>query len=157
MKNWFFLGIIAAAALIQTTILDYISIFHVKPDLLLICVVCASLFFEFKWAMLLSISAGFSKDILSINTFGINTILFPLLSLSLIKLSREISLDNNFILMAAVFMIVLISDIIVRLIFLFMGNSIPCGIFLRIAFLEAFYTAAVFPLVLKVVRPLFHP
>ncbi|MFH0913582.1 MAG: rod shape-determining protein MreD [Candidatus Omnitrophota bacterium] len=152
MKNWIFFGIIVAAGLAQVAILDSISIFGVKPDLLLICCIYASLFFEFKRAIALSIFAGILKDALAMNTFGVNTLLFALLSLAIIKLSREVSLDNNPVLIVAVFIIAFISAITIRLIFFFMGNFISCGILLRTVSLEALYTALVFPLALKVTR-----
>ncbi|MDD4981043.1 MAG: rod shape-determining protein MreD [Candidatus Omnitrophica bacterium] len=152
MKNWIFLGIIIICALLQATALNSVSIFGVKPDLLFIGVFYASIFFGVAWAVSLSIFAGFLKDMLCVNTFGVNTLLFPLFCLILIKLSREISLDNNFIRMLSLFILVLINDIIARVIFLFWGNFISWGIFLRTTFLEALYTAVVLPLVFKAIR-----
>jgi rod shape-determining protein MreD len=156
VRNWIFLFIIVIFALLQTSILDCIDIFNVKPDLLLIAVIYASLSFEFKYALSLSIFAGVLKDVLAVNTFGINTLLFPLVSLLLIKLSREISLDNNFIYMVSTFIITLLGDIITRIIFLFLGNYILWGIFLRTAILESLYTALVLPLVFKVIKPVLY-
>jgi rod shape-determining protein MreD len=157
MKNWFFLGLIIVSGLIQATILYAIDIFGVKPDLLLIDVVCASIFLRvYKWAIPLSIFAGILKDVLSMNPFGINTLLFSLTSVLVIKLSKEISLDNNLIKMALMFLIVFINDIIARLIFIFLGSFISWGIFLRTTIMGSLYTALVLPLVLKVSKPLLY-
>jgi rod shape-determining protein MreD len=157
MKNWFFLGLIIVSGLIQATILYAIDIFGVKPDLLLIGVVCASIFLRvYKWVIPLSIFAGILKDVLSMNPFGVNTLLFSLTSVLVIKLSKKISLDNNFIKMALMFLIVFINDIIARLIFIFLGSFISWGIFLRTTIMGSLYTALVLPLVLKVSKPLLY-
>jgi len=155
-KHWIFLFIIIACALLQITILNYIKIFNVKPDLLFISVVITSLLLEFRSAVLFSIFAGILKDALSINAFGINTILFALSCCLIIALSKKISLDNNLIRMASVFVIMLINNIITRLIFLFLGNFISLGVFLRVTFIESLYTALVLPLALKIIKPLFY-
>ena len=156
MKNWIFLCIIITCALLQITILDYIKILNVKPDLVFISVVTASIFLELRSAILLSIFAGILKDILSVNTVGINTLLFPLTSFIIIKLSRKISLDNNLICMVSAFIIMLLNDIIARAVFLFLGDFISWGIFLRTAFVESLYTASVLPLVFKVIKPVLY-
>jgi hypothetical protein len=51
----------------------------------------------------------------------------------------------------------LINDVITRLIFLFLGNFISWGIFLRTAFMESLYTAFILPLVFKIIKPVVYP
>lgn len=155
MRNGFFLLIIVIFSILQVTILDNFRIFNVKPDLLLISVVIASLNFEFKWALSLSIFIGILKDALCINTFGINTLLFPLWAFIIIKLSKKISVDNNFIRAIFVFIIAIFNIIITKLVFLFLNNFvIPWGIFIRTAFIESSYTTLIFPLVFRIIKPL---
>lgn len=149
MKNFIFIVIIIIFGLLQTTILNYVNIFNIKPDLLLISVIIASLFFEPIWAISLSIFAGILKDVFSLNAFGMHTILFFLWSFLIIKLSRKITLDNNYIKLVLIFIIAILNNIIIRLIFLFLGNFISLGLFLRISFIEPLYTAFIFLLVLK--------
>lgn len=157
MKNWIFLFIIITCALLQITILNYIKILNVKPDLLMVSVVFASIFLGVRQALISSIFAGILKDTLSINALGINTLLFPLASFFIISLSKKISLDNNLIRMASIFIIMLINDVITRLIFLFLGNFISWGIFLRTAFMESLYTAFILPLVFKIIKLVVYP
>lgn len=155
MRNWVFLLAIVIFSIFQVTILNNFRIFNVKPDLLLISVVMASLIFEFKWALLLSIFIGILKDALCINTFGINTLLFPLWAFIIIKLSKKISVDNNFIRVVFVLIITISNIIITKLMFLFLNSFvIPLGIFIRTAFIESLYTALIFPLVFKIIKPL---
>lgn len=152
MRNWIFLFIIVILGLLQATILDYISIFNVKPDLVLVSMVITSLYSPLKWALVLAVFAGLLKDALALNTFAINTLLFPLWSFLIIKLSKKISLDNNFIPAALIFVIIVSHDIAMRLLCLFLGQFMSLGIFLRTAFLEALYTALIFPLVFKLLK-----
>ena len=149
MKNFIFIAIIIIFGLLQATVLNYINIFNVKPDLLLISVIIASLFFEPTWAISLSIFAGILKDVFSVNAFGMHTILFFLWSFLIIKLSRKITLDDNYIKLVLIFIIAILNNIIIRLIFLFLGNFISLGLFLRITFINSLYTAFIFLLVLK--------
>lgn len=149
MKKLIFTVTVIVSALLQTTILNYVRIFNVKPDLLLISVIIASLSFAPVWAISLSIFAGILKDIFSVNVFGINTLLFFLWSLSIIKLSRKITFDNNYIRLALMSIIAILNNIIMRLLFLFLGNFISWGIFLRIMLIESLYTALTLSLILK--------
>lgn len=149
MKNLIFIAAIAIFALLQATVLNYVNIFNVKPDLLLISVIIASLFFEPVWAIFLSLFAGILKDIFSVNAFGLNSLLFFLWSFLIIKLSRKIIFDSNYIRLALIFVVAILNNIIVRLTFLFLGNFISLGLFLRVTFIESLYTALIFPLALK--------
>ena len=154
MKNFIFIAAIIIFALLQVTILNYVNIFNVKPDLLLISVIIASLYFKPLWAISLSIFAGVLKDIFSVNAFGLNSILFFLWSFLIIKLSRKISFDSNYVRLVLIFIIAIVNNIITRLIFLFLGNFISIGLFLRITFIESLYTALIFPLALKFTQTL---
>ncbi len=153
MRNLIFLVIIVILGLFQVTFLDYIRLFNVKPDLLLLCMVLSSLFLNFKWAFALGISCGVLKDILSAKTFGLNTLVFSLWILLIIKLSKKITLDNIFIRVALIFLISLVNNVIERLFLLSFGNSIPLGISLRIIFLEPIYTSFVSFLIFRYINP----
>jgi cell shape-determining protein MreD len=89
-----------------------------------------------------------------VNAFGIHTILFALWSLLIIKLSRKISFDNDYMKIALLAAVVLFNNIIIRLVFLFLNNFISWGIFLRITFIDSLYTVLIFPLILKFARSL---
>lgn len=154
MRKGIFFIIVFILAIFEVTLLDSFKVFGVKPNLLLISIVIASLTFDFKQALGISVFAGILKDIFALNSFGINILLFPLSSFVVMKLSQKISLDNNYIRSVLIFIIVILNDIITRLIFISLGRFIPLGIFLGITFLEAFYTALILPLVFRTVRPL---
>lgn len=139
--NIFF--IIVILAIFQVTTLDYLKIWDIKPDLLLIALVTVSLSFRLRLALSLSVFIGFLKDTFSINTFGLNTLLFPLWTFLIIKLSRKVVLENNFIRALLVILVIIFNNLTTRFINLIFGQSIPIGIFLRVTCLESLYTLAI--------------
>jgi len=156
MRNWIFLLIILIFALFQTTVLDYVKIFGVKPDLFLISIVLAGIYFEWRWALFISLFSGILEDILGINTFGINSILFPLLCFLVIQLNKKLSIDNYFLCSIVTFICALLYAALTRLISLYLNNSIPHSVFLRIAFFEALYTSLIFSLIFRVIKKVIY-
>jgi rod shape-determining protein MreD len=150
MKNWFFLIFILVFAFFQATFLDYLKLFGVKPDLFFISVVIAAIYFRPRSALLISLFAGMIKDTLGISAFGINTLLMPVLSFLIIRLSKEITLDNLGAASILTFIAVLIFSFFFRLASFYSNNPLPFLAFLRISFFEALYTAAIYPLIFKV-------
>lgn len=129
---------IIAAAILQTTIFNYLRIFSVKPDLLLLSVATASLIFNFRAAFMSAIFCAILKDALMVNAFGMNIILFPSYVFLLKRISKSISLDNNFIRIFLVFGLAVIDALLTRL-FLW-HKFIPIGISLKVIFIGSLYT-----------------
>lgn len=153
-KKLLFFIFVLIAALLEATVLNYFKLFNVKPNLILCLVVSASLYLDRGKSLGLACFSGILKDIFSIQFFGFNTLLFPFWSFTIIKLSKKISLDNNFIRATLIFITVVAHDIATTLMLLSLNKAVvPWGIFLRITFLESLYTTAVFPLVFKVTEP----
>lgn len=150
MRIFFFVLIIIVLAILQATVLDLFKIFNVKPDLLLICVVTASLFFEPKQALIASVVSGIFKDIFYTAPFGSNTILFLLWNLLIAGLSKKISIDYDLIRISLMFIISLFNNVVTGLIIFYLGSFIPLGVFLRNVILGAMYTTAVFFPLLKI-------
>lgn len=136
-------------SLLEATVFNHLMLFRTKPDLLLALVVVLALSLKPNQALYLSLICGLFKDILGSGVFGTHILLFPLWCFLIIKLSREISLENGVICIILVFLINIIQNIFFRLFFLFSGVYISWYVSLRIIFLEALYTCAVFPLMLK--------
>lgn len=155
MRHLLFLLAVVALGLLQVTFLDYFRIFGIRPDLLLISAGLAGMVFELRWALIFSLFAGFFKDACAVNTFGINTSLFVLWSILIVKLTKEISIDGNLIRIVLIFIIAVIHNTIVGLILISSGNLIPLGLFLRIVFVGSIYTALVLPLVVKAIKPIY--
>lgn len=154
MKQWPFFVFVVGAGLIQISILEVAKIAGIKPDLLLISMVLASLVFDLPQAMTVSLFCGLMKDIFATSLFGPNVILFVVWSLLIVRLNREISIDNNYLRSALVFVVSLVHATSSGLIFIASGAVIPFGIFLKIVVVGSVYTAVVLPLVVKAMQPL---
>ncbi|MFH1198617.1 MAG: rod shape-determining protein MreD [Candidatus Omnitrophota bacterium] len=152
MKKLLFLVIILATVLFEATILNFFRVFNTKPDLLLVLVVIAAIGFDFKWAIIFCAFAGLCKDAFSINTGGMHTILFAAWGLLIIKLSRKVVLENNFMRTLVLLAVFLINSLAVKLIFFYYGRHIPIGIFMRTAFIGCVYTLAISPLMFRYIR-----
>ena len=143
---------------IQLTLVNVFRVFGIAPNLLLISIVIAGISFELHWAVGLGIMAGFISDIFFVNSFGMNVILYPFWVYLIAILSRKIFIDSNFICIGLMLGIALLHNTAVFILVALFKHSLPApGICLRIVLLEPLYTAAIFPLVFKVVRPRFYP
>lgn len=67
-------AVIALVLLLHATVLNYISVSGVKPDLLLIVVVFLALFFGSGAGLEAGILAGLGKDMLALDYLGMNTL-----------------------------------------------------------------------------------
>lgn len=74
VKRGFMYLTLAALLLIHVTVLNYLSVFGFKPDLLLIAVVFLALFFGSGVGLEAGIAAGIGKDMLALDYMGINTL-----------------------------------------------------------------------------------
>jgi rod shape-determining protein MreD len=155
MKNLAFLVVILILYILQITLLDFFRVFNVKPDLLLIAVVFASLIFDLRWALPFGVLSGVFKDTFSATTFGTNTLLFSLWSFLIFRLAKKISIDDDFRSAILIFIVSILHNIIIGLLFIYSGNALPLGIFLRIICISSIYTALVLPLIFRVINPIF--
>ncbi|MDD2702959.1 MAG: rod shape-determining protein MreD [Candidatus Omnitrophica bacterium] len=157
MKNLRFFLIIVAAAVLQSSVVDYFRVFRVSPDLLLICVVLASLHAGWRGALALSFLGGVLKDCLGLNPAGFYTVLFPLIGFITVKLSRDLAIDNGPFGALFIFVVAFICDICIMISLGFLGTVVSRGIMFRILAVEPLYTAGFFLLVCGVLKPLLHP
>lgn len=152
MRNMFFLCVVIIAGILQVTVLDYFKIFGIKPDVILISAVISALSCPLGWSIPLSVLGGIFKDVFSASVFGINTLLLPLWSFLIFKLSRKIPLDVKFMPFILIFIVAIINALATRLILLYLGSPIPLGIYIRIALLGPVYTALISPILFRIVR-----
>lgn len=152
MNKNFFLAIIVVLALLEATLLNYFRLMQVKPDLLLVSVVLSALSFQLKEAIFFALAAGVAKDLLNIGSFGINTLVFPVLSYLVWRLARKVFVENQLAFSALVGIVAVLNAILDRFIRLSAGNFLAVGIFLRISFLGSLYTALISSLLAKAIQ-----
>ncbi len=138
-------------AILQATLLNYFRLWGTKPDILLLACVVASLSFSLEKSLCIAVLAGFLKDILSLNHYGISTLLFPVIVFLVFKLSRKISADDSNFGAMLVFFAVILNGVISKIFLEFFGTFIPVGVFLRVIIIEALYSSAVSLLVFKII------
>jgi rod shape-determining protein MreD len=144
MKRIIFSALIVAAALMQSTLINGIRIFGVKPDLLWIMVMAAALYFDLSAAVVFAVLSGLLKDSLGTSTFGVFIVLLPLWTVVVRSLSKRISFD--YLPVSSVFLAVMIfvNAIIIRSIPPAVNVQLSFMAFLRISVIESLYTAFVF-------------
>ena len=152
MKKWQLLIIVMILATLQLIWPASFSLFHSKPDLLLIFVASLVFYFNFKTALAFAIIAGLLKDAFLPTSAAINTISFSVLSYLIFRLSRQISTEHNYIRLAVVLIAAVLNNIVIGIQSLNSGNFIPAGIFLRNLLIPSVYTVAVSPLVFKIIK-----
>ncbi|MDD5565704.1 MAG: rod shape-determining protein MreD [Candidatus Omnitrophica bacterium] len=154
MKTTAYALLVCAFCLLQATWLNALKVFSVKPDLLLITMIIATLNFKPGKAMALSVYTGVLKDIFSPFPVGLHTLLFPLWSLFIIALSKKIVIDGTLLYSVLAALVVILQSIGARIVLVFLGETMPPGVFLRIMILGALYTAFAMPVIWKLLKPL---
>ena len=76
-------SVLITLLLVHVTVLNYISVFGFKPDLILIAVVFLALFFGSKTGLEAGIAAGIGKDILALDYMGMNALVLGLTGLAI--------------------------------------------------------------------------
>ncbi|MGD0336765.1 MAG: rod shape-determining protein MreD [Candidatus Omnitrophota bacterium] len=147
MKKIIFGVALLLAALLQTTVFNYLRIFNVKPDLLLIVAVSGVFSMQERQALFFCLFCGLFKDIFASGILGINTVLFCVWGLVISRLSRQLTIDNNYVRIGTMFVISILNNIALGAAVVYPGKSVPAGVFLRIIILGSFYTTVIFGLI----------
>ncbi len=149
MRNYPFFILSVVFCLAQPVFLQAFQMFWVKPDLIILAVVIASIYLDFGWAMSVAILGGITKDVLGLNYFGMNILVLPFYCYSIKEISRKISLDNDFINMGILGAVIIVNTLLLRLFFMLNNVTIELGIFLRTFVLEFLFTVLSFFLILR--------
>jgi rod shape-determining protein MreD len=149
IRRWFFpMAIVATLVIIQSTWLDVIKIYDVKPDLSLIVIV----YLAFKNPGLQGQSIGFFsgliQDSISMAPLGLNALIKSTIALIANLLSGKFYIDK--LLMPALlgFIAILMKAFQIKLLSLFFGDSIIIyRLFNSTLWIEAVYTAILSPVI----------
>lgn len=149
MKKFFLLLLLMILVFLQLIWPRVLTFFNLKPDLLLIFVVAAVFFLNFKLALSLSILAGLAKDVFMPLDFGVNTVLFVFWSYLIYKLMRQIVVENVYRRLILILIVAVLNNLFIGIYYLHNGALVPFGIFLRNLIFTSIYTAALAPWVFK--------
>ncbi|MCK9595130.1 MAG: rod shape-determining protein MreD [Candidatus Omnitrophica bacterium] len=152
MRNLRFSLLILGLAFIQVGISEPLRLFGVKPDLLLISVVVAGIYFEFGWALFFSLFAGILKDVFTAGSFGMSSLFFPVVAFLIIQLNKRLTIENNTSCSVVVFLSSIVYDGLVRLLSVYMNDLVSYPVFFRVSILGALYTSIVMFVLLRPIK-----
>ncbi len=131
------------AILLQTTILEYIKINNVKPNLLLVFIVSVALLRGNIEGAVIGFFAGLTQDIVSGKVIGFYALLGMYLGLIVGSLNKRIYRDNVFVALFFTFSSSIVYETLVYFFGVFLkGNTDFLNIFTKIIFPEALYNTA---------------
>jgi rod shape-determining protein MreD len=146
------LCILLLLAITQVTVLDYLSIWKVKPDLLLAAIIFLAFSFEKKWVLVFSYFGGLFKDIFSSGLPGINTIIFMVIGYTVYRLSKKFIIETMFLRLALIAIVVILENVFVQIILFFFAKPAPILSSCVLNLLIALYTTFVSFLALKAMK-----
>lgn len=141
---------------LQSTLLDYIKIFNAKPDLLLLLVIFFGLFFGGALGFETGLAAGLLKDILSVDIFGVNTIILALTGLMTGLLSPKFFKESKLTQYLLVFMLSTLSmfaryfiDLYISKITYINLSEYLSGQIIPASFYTSLVSAIIFPILIR--------
>lgn len=151
--NWLKLLAIGIIILIvQTTLVPYIRIFGIAPDMLLVWVTVSALILGRKHGMIVGAIAGFLQDIFS-STMYVHTISKIAAGYITVFIKENILGGEEAIATVIVFIISVVSAFIdVILLYFFMGSGVPSMFyFLTMVIIYSIYNVATVPVLFPVI------
>lgn len=152
MKKLLFLLAIIILTIIGLKWPNFLNFFYCKPDLLLIFAVSLVFYTNFKTALIFVLLAGLAKDIFLPWNFAVNAICFSLWSYAVYRLSRQISVEEDYVRWAIVLVVALLNNFVLGLQSVSAGFIMPPGIFLRNLIIVSVYTTLLSPLIFKLTK-----
>lgn len=154
-RGLFSLAIVSLLVVIQSTWLDVISIYGVRPDLSLIVVVYIAFKNPGIQGQAVGFASGLIQDSISMAPLGLNAFIKTTVALIANLLSGKFYIDR--LLMPALFgfIAILLKALHLKVLSLFFGeNIIVYQLFSSTLWIEALYTAVISPVIFMVLKPL---
>ncbi len=149
MKRILILFIIMLFAVMEASFLGLFKIFRIAPDLLLMVVVIAALYDEFRWAIFYAIIAGIFRDTFSGAQVALHVLFFPFWVYLIHTLSRKIFIETDIVRIAVMFGVSFLNNLAVILSLVLMRKTLPGSVIFSMVLIGPLYTAAIFPLVCR--------
>ncbi|MDI6604568.1 MAG: rod shape-determining protein MreD [Thermoanaerobacteraceae bacterium] len=136
--------LIILAIILEATFSKFITIFGVKPDIVLILIICFALLNGSTEGIILSLFGGLLQDILYNNAIGVETLALLIVCYIAGVLSTNVFRDNTFV----AFVFVLIGTLLYNLIIIFSMILMKYDInfikgFLDIVLIQAIYNSII--------------
>jgi rod shape-determining protein MreD len=99
---------------------------------------------------------GVFKDLFSVQSFGMNALLFPLTAVVILRVRKEIEIDSPILSRLFLFVLVCVFEMVFAVLFSLQRGNLSGFTVIKIIFIEALYTVAFFCLVQKPLTKVLH-
>jgi rod shape-determining protein MreD len=148
--------IIWIAAFFQSTVLECIEIFNVRPNLLIVVTVIIALLRNSFESAVMGLSLGLTMDILMSKTMGWYALLFFLLTIPITLVNEKIYKEKFLVLFFFAFVsTVFVETMFFLILFMFDSYSYLPYVFSRVIVPEAFYNSVLIFLLFKPLSKLY--
>lgn len=143
MKNVLTYATLLLLIVLQSTILNGIEILHIMPNIILVFVVCYSMYAEPVKAVILSIVAGLVTDILQSHHVGLTALMLMFISLALSVICSDYIRSNLFTAVISVIASTLVFECVYGILVYVLFNKMTIGYMLKVVMLETVYNVVV--------------
>ncbi len=140
---------IIVSIILQTTVINYLAIFSVKPELLIIITVYFSLVKGSLSGEVIGFTGGLLEDVFAINLVGINAFTKTIIGYTVGKLKNNIDLENFITPFIIVGMVTFLEGILFYIIRLFFGQEMPFFNCMAMNLGRAIYNGVLAPFVFR--------
>lgn len=139
MKNILTYVTLLFVVVLQSTILNGIEFLHITPNIVLVFVVCYSMYAEPVKAVILAIVAGLVADILQVHHVGLTALLFMFISIALSVICSDYIRSNMFTVMVAIVASTIVFEYLYGILVYVLFNKMPLGYMIKIVLIETLY------------------
>jgi len=139
MKNILTYVTLLLVVVLQSTILNGIELLHITPNIVLVFVVCYSMYAEPVKAVILAIVAGLVTDILQVHHVGLTALMFMFISVTLSVICSDYIRSNLFTVMVAVVASTLVFESLYGILVYVLFNKMTLGYMLKVVAFETLY------------------
>ena len=143
MKNILTYVTLLLLIVLQSTILNGIEVLHIMPNIILVFVVCYSMYAEPVKAVIVSIVAGLVTDILQSHHVGLTALMLMFISLALSVMCSDYIRSNLFTVVIAVIASTLIFESVYGILVYVLFNKMTLGYMMKVVLLETVYNVVV--------------
>ena len=143
MKNVLTYATLLLLIVLQSTILNGIEVLHIMPNIILVFVVCYSMYAEPVKAVIVSVVAGLAADILQSHHVGLTALMLMFISLALSVICSDYIRSNLITVVISVIASTLVFECIYGILVYILFDKMTFGYMLKVVLLETVYNVVV--------------
>lgn len=143
MKNVLTYATLLLLIVLQSTILNGIEVLHIMPNIILVFVVCYSMYAEPVKAVIVSVVAGLVTDILQSHHVGLTALMLMFISLALSVICSDYIRSNLITVVISVIASTLVFECIYGILVYILFDKMTFGYMLKVVLLETVYNVVV--------------